>query len=302
MEIWVLLLKLILFASNVKTMKKILFPTDFSVAADRAFIYALQLAGKTGASVTTMHVYNRPDISAVHLPGSLQAFYDTVDLYEFENYKDSIPSLVKTANAYGFSHVDLKHVLIEGETIASILSVAEKDQVDLIVMGTTGARGLKEIFLGSVTGEILENACCPVLAVPEKGEFDGVLNKVAFATSFQEEEVAALDQLIELLAAFHPEIHCVNVDLAHTENIVHRMDQFVPALRTKGKNLVTHVLNGTDFKESMIGFLETHAIDLFAMVTHKRSLIQELFHYSKTKMLSYHCNTPVLALHINQQK
>lgn len=279
-------------------MKKILFPTDFSAAADRAFIYALQLAGKTGASITTIHIYSRPDISAVHLPGALQEFYDSVDLYEFENYKDSIPSLVEMANAYGFSRVDLKHVLMEGETVESILSVAEKDGIDLIVMGTTGARGLKEIFIGSVTGEILENACCPVLAVPEKGEFDGVLNKVAFATGFQQEEVKALDRLIELLAPFHPEIHCVNVDLAHTENIIHRMDQFVPALKTKGRNIITHVLDGTDFQEAMIGFLETHSIDLLAMVTHKRNFIQELFHYSKTKMLSYHCNTPVLALHL----
>ena len=280
-------------------MKKILFPTDFSDASNKAFIYALQLAGKTGASITTIHVFKKPDISAVHLPVSLQDFYDSVDLYEFESYKDAIPPLVDMANAYGFGHVELNHELKEGETVETILKIAGQEKADLIVMGTTGARGLKEIFLGSVTGEILENACCPVLAVPEKSDFDGVIDNIGFATSYHEEELKALETLSTLFEVFNPEIHCINVDLSHTEEITHQMDKFAVHLKQHGKNVSTHVLEGTDFQEAVTDFLEQKHIDLFAMVTHKRSFIQELFHYSKTKMLSYHASTPVLALHVS---
>ena len=77
-------------------MPTILFPTDFSDAATRAFVYALQLADRIDAKIITLHVFEKPDISGLtHVPLSLEEFYNTIDLYEFENYKDAVPVLDK---------------------------------------------------------------------------------------------------------------------------------------------------------------------------------------------------------------
>ncbi|PHN06429.1 universal stress protein [Flavilitoribacter nigricans] len=276
-------------------MNKILFPTDFSDAAQQAFIYALHLADKFGAEITTLHAYEMPQVSDMELTPSLRNFYDNMDLYEFESYRDAIPPLVDTARAHGFDHIIMQHVLKQGDPESAILEVAVNDAIDLIVMGTTGARGLKEIFMGSTAGEVMENAPCPVLTIPEKSTFDGKIDQIAFTTTFSEEEQLTLHLLNKMFAPFKPHIHCLNVDLAHTEAYTRKMETFA-GIFSEYDNMEFHVLDGTDINEELTKYMEANHVDLLAMVTHQRNFLQELFHYSKTKQMAYHADTPVLAL------
>jgi nucleotide-binding universal stress UspA family protein len=277
-------------------MRSILFPTDFSEAAAQAFIYALHLARKLETRVVSLHVFQRPDISGLmHVPRALEELYESIDLLEFENYRDAVPVLDGIQRDHGFTDVQVVHTIHEGKTIPTILQRARAEQSGLIVMGTTGASGLKELILGSIAGEVLENACCPVLTVPEKADFDGRINQIAFATSFKEEEGKAIDRLLSLFAPFDPEIHIVNVDLAHTEVYNHRMDE----LKTRYAHLEKvnfHVLEGTDLQPTLTSFLDQLQVDMIAMVTHKRNFLAELFQYSRTKAMSYHSHVPVLSL------
>ncbi|MCB0557944.1 MAG: universal stress protein [Lewinellaceae bacterium] len=277
-------------------MKNILFPTDLSPAAENAFIYALHLAAKLDATVTTLHVYVKPEVRGAGLPHTLSEFYASYDLEKFENYKDAIPALRDIQEAHGFSGVKVVHLMKPGSKVVStIVQTAKEEAADMIIMGTTGARGFKEVFLGSIAGEVLENAECPVLAIPEKAEFDGLIDQLAFTTTYKEEEEKALEKVIDIMAPFHPEIHCINVDLAHTEPITHRMDQFKARFGERD-NVHFYVLEGNDIKEAITGFLEENKIDVLAMVTHKRNFLAELFNYSRTKMMSYHSRTPVLSI------
>ena len=73
-----------------KPMKKILFPTDFSATSNKAFIYALNIADHLGATITTLHVYQKP-IEAQNYPGvDTQEIFKDFDLAEFQNYKDAL--------------------------------------------------------------------------------------------------------------------------------------------------------------------------------------------------------------------
>lgn len=276
-------------------MKKILFPTDLSDAAERAFIYALHLASKLEAEIVTLHVYRKPDLKAATLPNTLSDFYATYDLDQFENYKDSIPVLRQLAEEHGFGHLNIFHALEEGIVVPTILKYIERDEIDLVVMGTSGAWGLKEILTGSVAGELLENAPVPVLAVPEGIQFDGSINQVAFCTSYKEEEKLALDKVIQLFAPFQANIHCLNVDLGHIEFYTKGMEQFQEAF-AQYTNLEFHVLEGTDINDAITAYMQERHIDLLAMVTHKRNFFQELFNYSHAKLMSYHSDTPVLSI------
>lgn len=277
-------------------MRTILFPTDFSNAATRAFIYALRLANKLEARIVTLHVFEKPDMSGFsHIPKTLEEFYNTIDLYEFENYRDAVPALDAIQDEQNLNNLQVVHTLHEGETVETILERAKVENADMIVMGTTGARGLKEIILGSVAGEVLENASCPVLAIPEQAVFDGLINSIAFTTTYQTDEVAGFAKVREVFANFNPTIHCINVDLAHTEEYHNRMDTFSAAVGDVG-NVSFHVLDGTDFQTVLTNFLDQMEVDILAMVTHQRTFLEELFHYSKTKSLSYHSRTPILSL------
>ncbi|HMQ50202.1 MAG TPA: universal stress protein [Saprospiraceae bacterium] len=276
-------------------MKKILFPTDLSEAAERAFIYALHLASKLEAEIITLHVYRKPDLKAATLPNTLSDFYATYDLELFENYKDSIPVLRQLAEQHGFGHLTIHHALEEGKVVPTILKYIERDQIDMVIMGTTGAWGLKEIFTGSVAGELLENSPIPVLAVPEEVQFDGQINQVAFCTSYKEEEKKALEKVIQLFSPFEANIHCLNVDLGHIEFYTQGMKYFQEAF-VQHTNLQFQVLEGKDINEAVTAYMREHGIDLLAMVTHKRNFFQELFNYSHAKMMSYHSDIPVLSI------
>lgn len=277
-------------------MRTILFPTDFSDAATRAFIYALRLANKLEAKIITLHVFEKPDVSGLsHIPKSLEELYNSIDLYAFENYRDAVPVLDRIQDEQNLNALQVVHTLHEGDTIETIIDRAKEEKADLIVMGTTGARGLREIILGSVAGEVLESAPCPVLAVPEQAVFDGAIDNVAFTTTYQAEEQRGFATVQALFATFEPNLHCINVDLAHTEAYHHRMDEFSAAVG-EAPNVSFHVLDGTDFQTVLTSFLDKMQIDILAMVTHERNFFEELFHYSKTKALSYHSRTPILSL------
>jgi nucleotide-binding universal stress UspA family protein len=277
-------------------MKKILFPTDLSEAANKAFIYALHIADKMEASILTLHVYQRPQVKSESLPRTLQEFYENYDLHDFEDYKDSIPSLRNIQQEHGFSSLNVSHILRQGDKVVpTILQVAEEEEVELIIMGTTGARGLKEIFLGSVAGEILENASCPVLAVPESSSFDGVINTIGMTTNFKDEEKTALQRVHQIFKPFHPQIYCVNVDLAHIAEYTSRMDDFSRSFDTYN-NIHFEVVQGNEFRDVLTQFMNEQSIDILAMVIHQRSFLEELFSYSRTKHMSYHSKVPVLSI------
>jgi nucleotide-binding universal stress UspA family protein len=278
-------------------MKKILFPTDFSEAANKAFIYALHLAAKTGAAITTLHAYPEPPQNMPgHLPRTLEEFYENYALEELHDYKKSIPVLQDIQAQHGFDHVSVNHALRPGKAVDAIRQAAKEEQADLIVMGTTGATGLKKLFLGSVAGAVLESAPCPVLAVPEKNGFDGQLDQIAFTISYQEEEQKALHQVIAISAPFEAHIHCINVDLAHTDFHTHAMDKFKAPLEGIYPHLHFHVLEGNSIEGAIVNFLKEQRIDILAMIAHKRSFLEELFSYSRAKMMSYHSDTPILAI------
>ena len=98
-----------------------------------------------------------------------------------------------------------------------------------------------------------------------------------------------------MFAPFEPKIHCLNVDLAHTETYTKKMEGFSTPFKAF-PNMTFHVLDGTDFNDVLTNYMDEHNIDMIAMVTRQRNFIQELFHFSKTKQMAYHAHTPVLAL------
>ncbi len=279
-------------------MKKILFPTDFSSAADHAFIYALNFAKKLNASITTVHCYELPTIKNNHLPNTMLSIYESMSLEEFEDYKDNVPHLTEIAEKAGLGNVPINHIMQEGEAVFNILRVAKREQPDLIVMGTTGATGLKKIFFGSVAAEVMENAICPVLAIPEKAEFDGNLDKVAFTTEFKIEEGHVLSWLTKWPGTKNSEIYSVHVDMHHTEDLARRMERFKSQFE-KHDNLHFEVIDHTSFDAAIVQYLEKNDIELLAMVTHRRNFFKELFNYSFTKNLAYHLKTPILSIPIN---
>ncbi len=280
-------------------MKKILFPTDFSETANNAFIYALNIAKATDASILTLHAYALPDIGTAvgfTLPNHLQQYYESIDINELENFRAALPALKKIAADNGFDQVEMTHSLVSSlDTRQTILDVAAEENVDLIVMGTTGAGGFREVFFGSNTAEVMENANCPVLAIPKKGSFDGKINKIAITTEYTKDEEKALDKTIAFAKALGASVECINVDIYHTHRYYNRM-ALLKIRYEDEENVSFKVLEGNNVENTITRYLEENETDILVMLTHKRSFIEELFHYSVTKKMAYHSTTPIMSI------
>jgi nucleotide-binding universal stress UspA family protein len=276
-------------------MKKILFPTDFSDAADQAFVYALQLASKLDAELLVLHIWHPSGVAEEYMTASLEGIYRDLDLANFENFRDEIPHLREMAANNGLEQVSMTFLLDSGLADECIIQAADDNEVDLIIMGTRGASGLRRIFLGTTTAEVMENAHCPVLGVPEKGTFDPSISTIVFSVNFEPAEQEALQKVLAFAEAFDADIYCLHVDVSHTHELTRRMDSWKAPFADHPR-LHFQVIDGNDTRKEILSFVEQNEVDLLAMLIHKRGFFEELFNLSYTKQLAYHAHLPILAL------
>lgn len=278
-------------------MKKILFPTDFSEVSKNAFVYALKLAENIDAEIITLHVYELPVVNNTDgFPSYLVEIYDVVEMSQFESYKGQIPLLRDIAEANNLGHIKLSHELLMGDLIGNIKEISKKERIDYVVLGTKGASGLKETFLGSTAADVLSNTDAIVLAIPEKSHYSQIKN-IAFTSRFREKDRAALMKLLKLANGFDAKVHCLYVKTPNSD-----LKDVVLAdwkLLFKNENVDFHIVKNENVEETILHFTETENIDLLAMLHYKRSFLEGLFHFSLTKKIVHHVQIPILALHEN---
>lgn len=135
--------------------KHVLVPTDFSDPSERALALAIQLARSFDARLTLMHVWTIPNTSYA------EALTWPVDEMENAARKALDELQARTSKQYPIADA----VLRVGSDWEQIISVAKERDVDLIVMGTHGRRGLPRLVLGSVAEKVVRLSPVPVLTV-----------------------------------------------------------------------------------------------------------------------------------------
>jgi len=146
--------------------KKILVPTDFSDASKTAVDYAVTLAKPLGASVHLVHAFELP---VVGFPdGTLTITSDMASRI----VNAAQEALNKLVDEYAKKGVTLTTSLEQADARDGILSAAEKERCDLIVMGTHGRRGIARALIGSVAENVVRRSSLPVLTVHARDEDD----------------------------------------------------------------------------------------------------------------------------------
>jgi nucleotide-binding universal stress UspA family protein len=134
--------------------KKILVPVDYSEQSRAALDVACSMARDQQATVIIAHV-----VEPIQ-PLAPAAAYADVPVPNMDTQREQLEQVIPSDPAVGF-----EHQLREGNPSAGIVDLAEKENVDLIVMGTHGRRGLKRVLMGSVAEEVVRRAPCPVLTL-----------------------------------------------------------------------------------------------------------------------------------------
>ena len=280
-------------------MKNILFPTDFSAPAQNAFHYALNVAHALGASITTLHVYSKPDVSAIHLPPSLRQEYDRIDVEEFENYRSEVPSLTDVARQIGRENVEIRHAMQamvkKFKVHEVIVKYAREHGYDLIVMGTHAHNEVEDALFGSTAESVMEAATVPVLVVPDSAKSDGRLDHIAMAYNFEPEAERHVEDFLHFTDPFNGTLELVHIDTSHTEDLVHRMDSIKRRFATN-ERIQFRVIDGDDLVEAFGEYAHANDIDILALFSERRGFFEELFHYNKAKKLVETADVPVLAI------
>ncbi len=274
-------------------MKNILFPTDFSDTANAAFTYALKFADIFNAEIIVLHTYSLPIVETPVLPEAAKEVFDAVTYNQEEKFEDEIKNLQKIAEKRKPEGVKLRKILLSGDLTYNINKVCSDENVDLIVMGTTGASGAKEIFLGSNTATVIANSKVTVLAVPTAAEFHHQIKNIAFTTQYKDEDNEAVEQLLKIANKIGANISCLHIknddDPSDIDDKINEWKMLYKDERINFFNIA-----GDHIEQTILDFIENQHIDVVAMLKHKRSFFERLFHRSLTRKMAYHSKVPII--------
>ena len=178
---------------------RILHPTDFSDLADEALAYALDLAVRTGAALHVLHILDGREDYDAHT--HLTRYDEEALLVRLREWANARLSALPSKDRAGLG---LVYELAEGKHAApAIVEHAHRRQMDLIVLGTHGRRGLRHLLLGSVAEEVLRRAPCPVLVVHGQDvDPPAQVRHVVAPVDFSEHASVALAQAKHLAALY----------------------------------------------------------------------------------------------------
>jgi len=171
----------------------ILFPTDFSPAAERALPYALEIARRYHATIHVANIRNQSGMYAA-VPPEAWAQLEKLEAESRREYQRHLEQeLIGTSHEILFG---------SGEIWSALSEIINSKKIDLIVLATHGPLPLERAVLGSVAEEVFRRAPCPVLTVgpsaPNKPKPLGEFSSILYATDFSAESLAGAPYAISL--------------------------------------------------------------------------------------------------------
>jgi nucleotide-binding universal stress UspA family protein len=281
-------------------MKKILVPVDFSEASRNAVEVACQLAVRADAGVFLLHVN---EMAPYAVPVSEYPYVSSVvDLEEYEKEAyDKIQALkTELLNNPRFAKLDIEATVKEGLVIPVVREQSEDENVDLIVMGTLGASGLKEMLVGSNTERVIRHATCPVLVIPE-GTKTLDIKRIVVPSTLKPDQKGVFKTVKAWQELLGFEVHALYVNdplNAPTHGSVEtEKNRLVEAAGLR--HVYLHLYGMTLNEEAAIrAYADEAEADLIVMGTHQRRGLSHLVFGSVTEDTVNHAHVPVLAVPI----
>ncbi|MFT5864206.1 MAG: nucleotide-binding universal stress UspA family protein [Flavobacteriales bacterium] len=276
--------------------KKILVPTDFSEQAENALRVAADLARKHGSEINLLHMLELPmDLvdgayggAKSDLPEAL--FFMKLAHQKFETMMSaSFLDGIKTYETAEFNGA-----------FDGIMDYAKKYDTDLIVMGSHGAKGLQEFFIGSNTEKVVRNSDIPVLVIKNRHE-QFALHNFIYATDFEEENHAAFKQAIAFAKDSNVTLHMLYVNTPNnfktTHDIEKQMKDFM-SHESGFEDFTLNIYNDNKVESGVLHFAEMVNAGIIGIATHGRKGLAHFLNGSLSEGLVNHAQRPVITFKI----
>lgn len=271
-------------------MKKILVPCDFSEPAIQAFRVALDIAAQSKGTVHLLHVAEFPMVTD-------PAIMPVMNLEEdfFKNIlTNTTNEFTKLTSQYHQQDVRVITETEFGTPSKTILDYIINQSIDMVVMGSHGASGLREMLIGSNAEKIVRGATVPVLVL--KNYNTGPIKNIVFPNTFETDHQEDLVQKIkELQNFFQAKLHLVwintPVNFVSDSVTLGRLHDF--AKRYMLKDYTVNVFNNISEEGGIVKFTKSINGDMIAMGTHGRKGIKHLLIGSIAEDVVNHTDCPI---------
>lgn len=278
-------------------MKNVLLLTDFSDNAWNAIFAALKMHEHITCNFYLLNTYE-PSFANILGDKSkerLGVIYESLA-------KNSSIELDKILQYLEVNHNNKNHTFeklsISDDIVTAVNEICTEKDIDLIVMGTKGATGAKEIFMGSNTVELIKKVNhCPIFAVPSKHDFkdmDTILFPTEFTRPYTKYE---LKPLIELATVWNSEILICYVAQEFTlleEQVTNK------EVLTKRLGKVAHSFHDVELQatvaDSISSFAKDTMADIIVMINYEHTFIEKLTREAVVKKVGFHSKIPLLVL------
>lgn len=275
-------------------MKKIIVPIDFSKHSENALKTAALLAKKSNATLIVLHMLNLQEISLSESPSYQQeksVFYLKLAEQKIEKFLDK-PYL---------ENIKVTPLIKHYKVFNEINTIATEIKADLIVMGSHGATGLKEFFIGSNTEKVIRSSEIPILVIKNQ-LVDVNFKNIVFATDFSEKSIPAFKQLLALLTFFNAKKHLLYVNLPNERfKTTAEMDALAHNFLTKAEGNTDRLINvnfvcARSIESGILDFSNVVGADLIITTTHGRKGLSHIFSGSISEDLSNHSSLPFMTV------
>jgi len=141
--------------------KRILFPIDFTENSSKILPYVLSVSEKYDAMIYLLHVVD--DLSK--WGGTSYIPHIPVNQYQEDALKGAEKALDRVCDEQLESCPNFQKRILSGDPIQKILKTIESEEIDLVIMGTHGRKGLEHVFFGSVAENVVKKSAVPVLTI-----------------------------------------------------------------------------------------------------------------------------------------
>lgn len=279
-------------------MKKILLPTDFSDNAWNAIVYALDLYADEACTFFLMNSYTPPLSGASTSITSSSITKTLLDASKKISRKGLEEVLEKITSNYTNELHQFKTISKFDFFLDAVKELVEKETIDLIVMGTKGASGLKEVIMGSNTAGVMGKMDCPVLAIPEKAVFKAP-QEIAFATNYDRYyDRNEMAELLHIAGKYNAAIRVL-----HASTMTDRLSGEQESIKNYIGELLEmlphsfHNLTGVSLETAVRVFIQSRDITMLCMVGKHHNFFERILGKPRIKEISFHINIPFLVLH-----
>ncbi len=273
-------------------MKKIIVPIDFSEQSEYAMKAAAALAKKYGSEILALHML---ELNQAMITSS-EGFHpeQTVFLLKLaeKRFKDFL-------NKPYLEGIKVTPIIKHYKVFSELNEVAEEHSAELIVMGSHGSDGLKEIFVGSNAERVVRNADIPVLVVKEELK-DFKIDRFAFACDFKDESLVAFQKAKSFAAMLSAEFELVYIntpgdDFLSNKDAYERINQF---LTKANAGQQVEIYNDYSVEKGILNYSESILADMIGIPTHGRKGLSHFFMGSIGEDIANHSKMPVVTFKI----